>query len=142
MKKILLTLFVLVFAYAGHTQDEILGRWVPPEGNTIVEMYKAESGDYAGKIVWLEKALNNKGEPVKDRMNPDKKLRDRGIMGMDMLENLTYEGGKWYGTLYSPKKGRIVNAELSLRPDNNLDILVSFRGFTKKIEWTKSELPK
>lgn len=142
INKIWLTNLALVFALSGYAQDEILGGWATPEGNMIVEIYKAQEGLYAGKVAWLKKPTDKKGNPHKDRMNPDKQLQDRNILGMDMLENLKYTDGKWYGTLYTPKKGRKVDAELNLNKDEKLDINVSFMGFSKTVQWIRTELPK
>lgn len=135
-------MLVLLLAYTGYAQEEILGEWKPHEGNSIVEIYKTESGECAGKIVWLEKPTDKRGNPHKDLNNPDAALRNRTIIGMDMLENLVYREGVWTGTLYTPKKGRKVDAELSINEDDQLDINVSFRGFSRKVTWTRTELPK
>jgi len=142
MKKVILPALIIAFTFTAHAQDEILGGWTPNEGETIIKIYKSESGVYAGKVVWLKEATNKQGEPFKDVKNPNKELRDRTIMGMDMLENLKYDEGNWVGTLYTPKKGRTVDAALSLNEADNLDVNVSFRGFSKTITWTRSDLPK
>ena len=139
MKNILFVTMTLALLNTANAQDEILGEWVANEGKTIVEVYKTAEGDYAGKVVWLEQATNEDGEPYKDRKNPDKKLRDREILGLDLLENLEYKEGKWLGTLYSPKKGRTVDAELSVN-GKDLDIKVFFRSFSRKVVWTRNEL--
>ena len=142
MYRVLTASIMLLLASPGYSQDEIVGLWKPNEGSTIVEIFQKESGQYAGKVVWLEEPADKKGVPHKDKMNPDKSLRDRNLLGIEMLENLEYRDGKWNGTLYSPKKGRKVNAVLTINAGNQLDVNVSFRGFTKKLVWTRTALPE
>ncbi|MEO1098629.1 MAG: DUF2147 domain-containing protein [Bacteroidota bacterium] len=141
MKNVLLTSLYLLIYSPGADSDQIQGYWLTGEGKTIVEIYE-DAANHNGKIVWLEKPNNRKGEPHTDKMNPDRSLRNRPIMGLNMLENLEYKDGQWHGKLYVPKKGRTVDAVLSLVNNDELQITVSLRGFTKEISWYRTQAPE
>lgn len=124
------------------SQDQIKGYWLPVEGKSVIEIYTKDTDNLNGKIAWLEQPTNKKGEAHTDRMNPDKALQDRPLLGLDMLYDLTFDKGLWRGKLYTPKRGRTVDAMLSLVSDDKLKLTVSFRGFTRDQFWTRTELPK
>ena len=64
MKKVLLSLVLMVMSAAGYAQG-VIGKWVTEGGDSQVEIY--QSGDKLnGKIVWLKK-----GDGQLDVHNPD-----------------------------------------------------------------------
>ena len=143
MKQILMiSLLMAAVANASYGQNEIEGYWLAGEGNTIVEFTELENGTYQGKIVWLKKTTDKKGNPFKDTKNPDKSLRNRDILGLPMVERADYENGAWKGQIYAVKNGRTVNATFTLDGDDKLKVKVSFRGFKRTQVWTKTDLPK
>ncbi len=139
---VLILLFLLTVCTAAFSQDKIKGYWLAGEGKSIVEIYAVDSDSYNGKIVWIENPTNKKGEPYKDKLNPDKNLQNRPILGIDMLESLEHNDGKWEGTIYVPKKGKTLEVILSLENEDRLKLSVSFRGFSRDQYWSKTELPK
>ena len=51
MKKILVLLLMLILGIISYAkEDDILGTWLIKENGKIVEIYKNENGEYAGKI--------------------------------------------------------------------------------------------
>ena len=130
---------MLTMSSMAQGQDEITGTWLTQEQNSKVEIYKNGTG-YHGKIVWLENPTNKKGDPVTDRNNPDKNLKNRPIMGLDMLQDLQYQEGKWIGKIYSPKRGLTLDAELMVEGGNQLKVKVSRWGFTREQLWTRDSL--
>jgi uncharacterized protein (DUF2147 family) len=100
MKKLLaLTMFALL-SLTTQAQN-ILGKWKTEAGNANVEIYQ-QGGKVNGKIIWLEK-----GPDTKDSHNPDAKLRERKLMGVNILSDLTKKGDKWEGgKIYDPKSGK------------------------------------
>jgi uncharacterized protein (DUF2147 family) len=92
--------------------DIICGKWLAAEKNLIVEVYKS-GGMFKGKIVWF---ADEPGEPMAgwtDKHNPDPKLRDRKILGLDVLRDLKYDAGdnSWEdGLIYDAKHGKEWNA--------------------------------
>jgi len=142
MKKCMITLALLLGVVSLNAQDEIEGFWLAGEGKSIVEIYKGESNNLFGKVVWLNEPNDKKGNPKTDRMNKDKSLRDRPIIDMNMIEDLSYQDGKWEGSLYVIKRGRTVPVTVSLTSDDQLSIKVSFMGRTGEKLWERTNSPK
>ena len=143
MKRILgISIALVSLQFAAYAQDEINGYWLPEEGKSIIEIYTNDEGNQNGKIAWLEKPTNRKGEPHTDRMNPDKALRDRPLLGLNMLNDLIHKDGTWSGKLYTPKKGKTLDVALSLVNEDQLKVTVSFFGMTRNQFWTRTSLPE
>ena len=143
MKQILMISFLVVgLTQVSYGQDEIKGHWLAGEGKSIVAFTAIGDGVYQGKIAWMERSVDKKGELFKDKNNPDKSLRNREILGLPMVERLDYKDGAWTGKLYSPKNGRTVNATFTLEGEDRLKVCISFRGFKRTQYWQRTELPQ
>jgi len=141
VKKLILSFVAaLLLGLPAMAQNEVVGVWLTEDESTKVEIYQQENGQYYGKVVWLKEPEDSKGNPHTDKKNPDKALRSRTIMGMDMLEGMDYSSGQWKGTIYAPKKGRTGDVTLSLNNPNELRLKVKVYGFTRELTWTKASL--
>ncbi|MBR1682062.1 MAG: DUF2147 domain-containing protein [Bacteroidaceae bacterium] len=111
MKKTILTLAVALMTATAYAQD-VLGKWITEAGDAHVEIYKA--GDKInGKIIWLEQ-----GPDTKDKHNPDAKLKERKLMGVNILSGLTKGKEKWEGgKVYDPKSGKTYKCSIWLDGD-------------------------
>jgi uncharacterized protein (DUF2147 family) len=140
MKKMVLLLLALSFlsnAQAQKAADKIVGVWFNQEKTSKIEIYKT-SETYSGKIVWLAEMEKNKGLKPKDKNNPKPELRNREILGLDIITDLRYSDGKWIdGTIYTPKQGIYANCKAELLSDGRLKVFVSKSGFTKTQIWTR-----
>lgn len=137
--RVFVTIILMIAAFQGHAQESIEGIWLTEEGNSKVEIY--QKGDkYFGKIVWLEQSTDKNGNPVKDLNNPNKELKNRQVLGIDMLTDLQPKSGKWYGKLYAPKRGLEMGVAVASSGKDKLELNVSYRGFTRKQIWTRSSL--
>ena len=134
---LLITLSFLNNIEAQEPPDKIVGIWLNEDKTNKIEIYKAGIS-YSGKIVWLSTMESNPKLQPKDKNNPDTKLRNRNILGMEIITGIQYFNGKWVnGTIYSPKKGIYANCKLELLSDQQLKIIVSKSGFTKTQIWTR-----
>lgn len=139
VNKVIVTIFLVIAAFQAHAQESIEGIWLTEEGNSKIEIY--QKGDNCfGKVVWLEQPTDQNGNPVTDRNNPNKDLRNRQVLGIDMLKDLQLRNGKWYGKIYAPKRGLELDVELVGLGKEKLELNVSYRGFTRKQTWTRSTL--
>ncbi len=123
-------------------QIDITDCWLTEDENSIIEIFKENDNTVGGKVVWLKEPLDANGETRKDELNRASSLKGREVMGMQVLENLTYENGLWKGSIYVAKRGRTLDVELSAKKDDELQVEVSFRGFSRTQTWTKTEKSK
>ena len=109
-------LLALVPVVAAMAQD-VIGKWKLGDGSAVVEIYK--SGDsFNGKIVWLEEPTDESGKPSVDKNNPDKNLRTRPLMGLNLLSGLKKDGGEYTGgTIYDPANGKTYNCSMKVEGD-------------------------
>ena len=114
MKKIFFCIAMMVVSMAAMSAQDVIGKWKLEDGTAIVEVYK--SGDvYNGKIVWLKNPTEPDGSPVVDDKNPDKALRSRQVMGLNMLHGLKKDGAKYAGgKIYDPGNGKTYNCSMEL----------------------------
>ncbi len=78
------------------------------DNRLIIEVYK-QANDYKAKIVWFKEVNDKVRNERLDEKNPDKTLRTRKWIGMDVLRNLHYdaENDEWIdGVIYDAKHGR------------------------------------
>ena len=117
MKKIIFSMIFMLAPLAAAFAQDVVGKWKLEDGTAIVEVYK--SGDaYNGKIVWLEKPTEADGSPAVDNNNPDKALRSRKLIGLNMLSGLKKNGGEYTGgTIYDPGNGKTYNCSMKVEGD-------------------------
>ena len=117
MKKLILTLAMLVMPLAAAFAQDVIGKWKLEDGTAIVEIYK--QGDvYNGKIIWLQNPTEADGSPAVDSENPDKSLRSRRIIGLNMLSGLEKNGGEYTGgSIYDPGNGKTYNCSMKVEGD-------------------------
>ena len=117
MKRIILCAFALIMPFAAALAQDVIGKWKLEDGTAIVEVYK--NGDsFNGKIVWLQNPSEADGTPAKDTNNPDKNLRSREIMGLNMLSGLKKTGNEYYGgKIYDPGNGKTYNCSMKVEGD-------------------------
>jgi uncharacterized protein (DUF2147 family) len=116
--------------------DDIVGKWEAEDGSAQFEIYKS-GNEYRGKIIWLK---NHNGGEAKDKKNPDENLRDRPILGLDILTDLSYSPSTktWSGgSLYSPEKGMYANCSVVIIRDKEIKIIAQIKGFTRSKIWKR-----
>ncbi|ADB42160.1 DUF2147 domain-containing protein [Spirosoma linguale] len=144
----LIALFLLVclslssFANASDDPDALVGRWLSSKKRNQVQIYK-QGNKYFGKLVWMLEPNEPGTSKLKvDKANPDEKLRNRPLMQMVLLTNLTYKGNNVWsdGEIYNPEDGKTYNCEVTLKDPNSIDLRgyvmgLSFLGKSKT--WTR-----
>lgn len=144
----LLVLFLLVclslpsFAGDPDDPDALVGRWLSSKKRNQVQIYK-QGNKYFGKLVWMLEPNEPGTNKLKvDKANPDEKLRNRPLMQLVLLTNLTYKGNNVWsdGEIYNPEDGKTYNCEVTLKDANSIDLRgyvmgLSFLGKSKT--WTR-----
>lgn len=117
MKKLFFSIIFLIIPMVAVLAQDVTGKWKLEDGTAIVEVY--QSGDvYNGKIVWLSVPEGSDGKPVKDANNPDKELRKREILGLNMLHGLKKSKGEYSGgKIYDPNNGKTYNCSMKVEGD-------------------------
>ncbi len=110
----------------GNAEDQILGKWISLEGNLIVLVYK-ERSDFKARVFWFDDS-DDKTNPMNlrtDSHNLNPKLRNRKIIGMEVLHDLKYHSStnSWEdGIIYDANSGREWNSCVSLTKDGLLQV--------------------
>ncbi len=150
MKKISL-LFMLISAFVFAKPEEVVGKWITEKsenGNQIiVEIYETSDKKYNGRILELTIPVYTEGEyKGKEKMdlsNPDERLKNRTLRGIDFVSEFDYsekddkfENGK----IYNPINGKTYNSYMKLQDDGRLLVKGSIdkKGLIgKKQYWTR-----
>ena len=135
MKKLVVLLFLGLYTLASVAQeaDKIVGIWWNDEKTTKIEV-KKEAGKYIGTIVYMIPEKYENGQPPKDDKNPDEKLQNRSLIGLQILEGFVFDAKKkeWKeGTIYDPKSGNTYDCYGWLENDE----LLKLKGFIGGIRW-------
>ena len=126
-------LILTSFGAPAEEGNEILGVWNTTDNKGQVKIFKVNEKIH-GKILSLkeprwppddEKGMG--GKPKSDRNNPDPKLRDKPIVGLEIMHGFTYSGKKRWenGKIYDPENGKTYKCKMTLTSTNRLEV----RGF-------------
>lgn len=111
-------------ATAAQASSPVQGDWLTQSGSAKVHV--APCGDrLCGAVVWLRNPLDKAtGKPQIDANNPDPALRNRPIVGLQLIRGLKpAPGGRWTGgSIYDPQTGKTYDSRLSLNPDGTLKV--------------------
>jgi uncharacterized protein (DUF2147 family) len=109
---------VMITAIPAQAAAPITGRWVTQSKDGVVEIAPCGAA-LCGKLV---KFLVNPpaGPGAKDLNNPDKKLRNRTILGMTILTGFKADGDEYKGQIYDPKSGRTYRSVVYKGKSGNL----------------------
>ena len=115
MKQLIIFLVLGVYTLAGVAQeaDKIVGIWWNDEKTTKIEVEKKD-GKFIGTIVYMIPEKYENGEPPKDDENPEKSLRERSLIGLQILSGFEYDAksNEWKSgliyTILNPARHTIV----------------------------------
>jgi len=134
-------LFLLIFSFsinyfaiAQNEADAIIGTWLMPDNEGIIEICK-KGEYYNGKILWM-KEKEEDGSPLKDKENPIESLRNRRVEGLKVMSGFSYYGDNTWsgGTFYAAKKGKEAEPEFVLEDEDHLNIKISLLIFSITVE--------
>ena len=123
----MLVLWVLVVpsARGSAVSGTPLGRWYAEGGAAQVEIRTCDN-QFCGRVVWLRSPWDEFGCELRDRYNPDATLRDRSVLGLDILSGLSGsrdEDGVWRGgAIYDPASGRTYSCQAELDGPDQLEL--------------------
>ena len=142
---VILGLILTVPAFSQNKKaDDIIGKWFTENNEAKVEIYK--SGDkYYGKIIWLKEPNDKEtGKPKKDKNNPETKLKERSIIGMNFVNAFKFDGDDAWedGTVYDAKSGKTYSGTIGFEAKDKLKLRgyigKSWMGLGRTTYWTRT----
>ena len=115
-------------AFAQINTDAIIGKWIAEDKNLVVEIFKV-GNEFKCSVVWFDDRddKNNSMNERCDKKNPNKILRSRKIIGLNVVRGLMYNAlaEEWQGgRIYDSSTGKEWNAKAWLK-----DGILKVRGF-------------
>jgi uncharacterized protein (DUF2147 family) len=123
---VFLSVLLSSFQLANEAADRICGKWRSEKKNCIVQVYR-DGNDFKAKLVWFDDS-DDKTKRMEERVdykNPDKHLRTRKLIGMNVLEQLEYKPktDSWEnGMIYDAQSGKKWNSSAYLASDGSLKV--------------------
>jgi len=121
---------------------EPVGQWYAEGGAAVVEI--AACGDaLCGRVAWLHSPLDEDGCELRDKNNPDPALRNRRVIGLQILSGLVASDQNpvsWTGgTIYDPVSGNTYRCRLELEGHDRLRLrgYVGIPLFGRTTTWTR-----
>lgn len=108
--------------------ERIVGVWESEEKNLLIQISK-EGGHYVGKMTYYQCATETIMRSRVDIENPDPKLVGRKLLGLKLVEQLSYQGNNVWGggKIYDPNSGHTYDARVQLTHLNTVVV----RGYWK-----------
>lgn len=100
-------MFCLSLAHADET--DVFGLW--SGGDSLLEVGMGDAGlsmrvlAIKDAVYGEDEGLGEPGAPRRDDNNPDPALRERPVVGMELLAEYRYTGKRWEGKIYDPASG-------------------------------------
>jgi uncharacterized protein (DUF2147 family)/fucose 4-O-acetylase-like acetyltransferase len=102
-----------------------VGLWHAEGGAAQIDLRDC-GGALCGRVAWLRSPFDEHGCALLDRHNPDDSLRERPVIGLEILRGLEPspgEDGVWTsGSIYDPGSGSTYRASLTVADENHLEL--------------------
>lgn len=108
------------------------GLWLTKDDESIIEIVPC--GDfYCGTLVWLKEPTDKAGKPKTDTANEDESLRDRLLVGLQVLIDLAPEKSHWRGKAYNAEDGKTYDITFKPAPGKVVGDKAEIRGCVLKV---------
>jgi uncharacterized protein (DUF2147 family) len=131
---LLLVLSAIISRSFAQEAQKIVGIWWNEEKTSKIEV-KEDGSQFVGTVIYINPEKYVNGEPEKDNMNPDVRLRSRSRLGLPILSGLTFNASdkEWQnGRIYDPKNGKTYDCFAWFEKDNNT---LNIKGYVAGIKW-------
>jgi uncharacterized protein (DUF2147 family) len=125
---VLFLFFILTGFDTAIPANRLIGVWESEEKNLRMEMFE-DNGSFAGKMIWFQCSSETIMRESRDTENPDNRLVGRKLLGLKLLEKLSYQGNDVWssGKIYDPNSGNTYEARIHLTSPNTAIV----RGYWK-----------
>ena len=111
--------------------QDAAGTWLTASGETRVRIAPC-GANVCGTIVWT------KDTGAKDQHNPNAALKNRNLVGVNMITMKSDGPGKWSGQLYNPQDGKTYSGSLTMSGTSSLSLSGCVAGiFCRSQNWTR-----
>lgn len=104
---------------SAQTPSALDGNWATRGFGSIVQFRPCSGAreTLCGRIIWLWEPNDERGRPRVDNHNPDRALRARSLVGVEIVRGLRETSpGVWSeGALYNPDDGRTYTGTIRIR---------------------------
>jgi uncharacterized protein (DUF2147 family) len=120
----------------------ICGKWLSDNKELLVLVYR-DGNTFKGKSLWFKNHDTRKAmDEWTDLHNPDPALRNRKILGIDVLTELTYNTGSntWEnGKIYEARSGKFWDAYVKINKNGSLKVTAywGLKLISKSIGFTR-----
>lgn len=140
MKKLFLTISLLLFTVIAAVAQDVTGKWKTiddetGEAKSVVEIYK-QNGKVYGKVVEILDP-KKRGLPCDKCSGSDK---GKPIMGLVIIKDLKKDGSEYSGgTITDPNNGKVYKCYIELDGPNKLDVrgYIGFSLLGRTQTWTR-----
>mgnify|MGYP003639432235 FL=1 len=127
----------MAFASPALAANSINGEWITQDRDAVIKISKCGTSVCGRIYKYLVTPPNGVGQ--KDINNPDKKLRNRTLLGMAILTGFKPDGDIWRGKVYDPKSGKTYRSEVSLNSANSLKMKGCVAFYCRGQDWTRAK---
>lgn len=115
------------------------GTWLTQDKDARIKVARCGNA-MCGTVVWLKDPIDPKtGKPQVDDKNPDPKLQNRKIMGLQIFALTPKDPGTWAGEIYNADDGRKYDAKISVPGTGKLEVQGCAGPFCGSEIWTKTK---
>ena len=115
--------------FCGAGSSDVLGYWNTAGNSSKLEIFPCGE-KLCGKVVWMKNShyVNANdgpvGTPKIDRKNPDPSLRQRPIIGLQVIEGLSAMADNWWehGKCYDPESGNTYRCKMHMTSPEHLEM--------------------
>ena len=134
-------------ASASTDTNTLQGRWILSDGSAVIDVTPGEDDEtLTGTIVGLLRhtfspidGYGSPGTPRVDINNPDASLKQRSVIGLEIMPELVANGDHWRGHIYDPRTGRSYRCVISME-GNDLVHIRAYVGpslFGRSMYWQR-----
>lgn len=130
----MLVSFALLAATPAIAAEPVTGNWLTDAKDGVVEIAPC-GAKLCGRLV-----RTMRKDATVDRNNPDPALRNRPLVGLQVLTGFVPDNAVWRGTGYDPKVGKSYNTTLQRTGPDTLKIrgcLIAF--LCRSAIWTRAK---
>jgi uncharacterized protein (DUF2147 family) len=123
-KFLVVTFLISLGSVPGNNPNLLCGKWMSAEKNLEVEVYR-DHDIFKGKVIWFRDDESKPMDEWTDKHNPDPALRNRKLLGMNILRDMIYrpKSDSWEdGKIYDAKSGHEWDAAAKITETGDLKV--------------------